>query len=474
MTSPEWDVSTDVLVVGAGGAGLVAALSACEFDIRVTLLEKQSEVGGTTAMSGGSIVGADTEAQREAGIEDSPEAFATDICDHGDEGTDRALARTLAEESRETIAWLEKTLGVSLRVNDGPYGRHGHRVHRRHWLVGEDGEIERSGQALVNALVREAHDSGVEILTNHPVTAIVFDDEAALGVEAGEHRTEHIRAKKILLATGGFAGSPEMRRRLIPGSESLVYWGDEGSTGDGIRFGVQGDAAVENMEAFLGFPTIARPEGVFVPWEVSKEGAFVVDSGGNRLGDAGACAYSEFAAKLHNCPEQTTYLVFDQRVYDAMAAQPSTMNRWEKCLSYDVFDSAPTVEELASIASIDSDVLAETVTAITAVSSDDEQAVDGYTRTVRRPLRPPFYVTEIEPAILQTQGGLAIDNCGRVLNTAGDPIPNLYAGGGAAVSVSGSQPEGYLSGNGLLTALNLGRIMGRDAAQMILQSNSET
>lgn len=145
MTGFDWDVATDVLVVGAGGCGLVAALSARESDVRVTLLEKENEVGGATAMSGGSIVGADTDAQRAAGIEDSPEAFARDIRDHGDEGTDAELARILARQSRRTIEWLETTVGVDLRVNDGPYGRHGHRVYRRHWLVDDDGEIERDG-----------------------------------------------------------------------------------------------------------------------------------------------------------------------------------------------------------------------------------------------------------------------------------------------------------------------------------------
>jgi len=467
MSSLEWDVETDVLVVGAGGCGLVAALSAREHGVRVTLLEKRSEVGGTTAMSGGSIVGAGTESQREVGVEDSPEAFAEDIREHGDEGTDPELARTLAEQSRQIIDWLKNAVGVRVRANDGPYGRHGHRVYRRHWLVDEDGGIERNGQALVDALREEAHERNVEILTDHPVTDLVFTDGAVVGVEAGKTRTERIRARRVLLATGGFGANPEMRERLIPDTESLLYWGDEGSTGDGIRFGDEAGAETKNMEAFLGFPTIARPEGVFVPWEVSKEGAFVVDSEGSRFGDAGACAYSEFAAELWRRPEETAYLVLDQDVYDAMAGHPSTRDRWENCLEHEVFTSAETVVALASEIGIDPDGLAETVRVVTESGSVDRPADDGFTRAVQRELTPPFYGTEIEPAILQTLGGLVVDDRGRVLRADGEPVPNLYAGGGVAASVSGRCTEGYLSGNGLLTALNLGRLMGRDAGHAI-------
>lgn len=469
MSSSNWDVETDVLVVGAGGCGLVAALTAREHGVRVTVLEKEDAVGGTTAMSGGSIVAAGTHHQRVAGISDTSEAFAEDILEHGDEGSDETLATCLAAESARTIEWLESDIGIEMTVNTGPYGRHGHRVPRRHWISGGYDAVERNGQTLIDVLYKAATARGIEILTNHPVTSLVTEDGAVVGVHAGKQHTERIKADAVLLSTGGFAANSEMRCERIPTSEPLLHWGSEGNTGDGIRMGCDAGGVLENMEAFLGFPTIAHPANVFVPWETSKEGAFVVGPDGRRVGDAGACAYSEFTSILLESGVDSWYLVFDQVVYDAMKSQPSTRDRWENCLDVSAFRSGDSLETLAADLGIDATGLAETVDAIESI--DGHVADDGFTRTVRREFKPPYYGTEIEPAILQTQGGLDIDHRGRVLNATGDPIPNLYAGGGAAKSVSGTQPTGYLSGNGLLTALNLGRIMGDDAGCAVSGTN---
>jgi fumarate reductase flavoprotein subunit len=429
----------------------------------VTLLEKESAVGGATAMSGGSILGADTRAQRDAGIDDSPAALAEDIIDHADGDADPAVVDALAAEARETIHWLEDDLGLSLVVNTGPYGRHGHRVPRRHWLEADEG-IHRSGEQLVADLLAAATERGVEVLTDHPVTDLVVEDGHVVGVEAGKGQTERIRAGTVILATGGFGNDPELLAEFVPDGADLLYWGDEGSTGDGIRFGRRAGGDTDHLTAYLGFPTISVPERVFVPWETTKEGAFVVDDTGRRFADAGACAYSEFTAAMVDHGADRYCLVLDRAVDDAMASQPSTADRWANCLDHDVFVSADGPADLADRLGVDPDGLADTVAALEAVEATGETAADGHTRQVVGPLEPPLFGTEISPAILQTQGGLRVDDRARVLDGAGDPIPNLYAGGGAAASVSGDGPAGYLSGNGLLTALNLGRIAGRAAA----------
>ncbi len=461
-----WDAATDVLVVGGGGCGLAAALAARECDVRVTILEKESEVGGATAMSGGSILGADTRAQREAGIDDGPTALAEDILDHAGGEADADVVDALANESRRTIHWLEDDLGLSLAVNTGPYGRHGHRVPRRHWLEADEG-IHRSGEQLVNELLTAARERGVEILTDHPVSDLVVEDGRVVGVEAGKQRTERIRAGRVILATGGFGNDRDMLEAFVPESDDLLYWGDDGSTGDGIRFGQDAGGDTEHLRAFLGFPTISVPERVFVPWETTKEGAFVVDETGRRFADAGACAYSEFTEAMVGHDADRYFLVFDRGAFEAMASQPSTADRWDECIQHDVFASADAPADLAERLGIEADGLAETVRALEAIESAGAVADDGHTRQIPGPLTLPLYGTEITPAILQTQGGLRVDSRARVLDKRGEPIPNLYAGGGAAASVSGSDPTGYLSGNGLLTALNLGRIAGRHAAETL-------
>jgi fumarate reductase flavoprotein subunit len=467
-----WDAETDVLVVGAGGCGLAAALAARDRDVRVTLLEKESTIGGATAMSGGSILGADTRTQREAGIDDTPGALAEDILDHAVGEANPDVVHALATEARRTIHWLEDDLGLSLSVNTGPYGRHGHRVPRRHWLDADEG-IHRSGEQLIAELLAAATDRGVEVLTDHPVRDLVVEDGQVVGVLAGKRDTERIRAGAVILATGGFGNDPEMLAEFAPDGADLLYWGDEGSTGDGIRAGRAAGAEAANMTAYLGFPTISVPERVFVPWETTKEGAFVVDETGRRFADAGACAYSEFTAAMVDHDADRFFLCFDRPVFAAMASQPSTADRWANCVDHDVFVSAETPAALAARLGIDADGLAATAEALESVASPGETASDDHTRQIAGPLAPPLYGTEITPAILQTQGGLRVDDRARVLDAEGEPIPNLYAGGGAATSVSGSDPTGYLSGNGLLTALNLGRIAGRDAAETLGADRSQ-
>lgn len=460
------DVETDVLIAGAGGTGLAAALSAREHGVRVTVLEKESEVGGATAMSGGSILGSDTPAQREAGIQDEPAALAEDILNHANAEVNQTVVATLARESAETIDWLERALGVSLSVNTGPYGRHGHRVPRRHWIEADEG-IHRSGEPLVAKLLSAARDRRVEVLTDHPARDLVIEHGRVVGVAAGKDRVERIGAGAVILATGGFGNDPDARRRHLPGAERLLYYGDEGSTGDGIRMGKMAGGSTEHLSAFLGFPTISRPEGVFVPWETTKEGALIVDGSGRRFADAGARAYSEFAGEIVAHGADAVFLVSDAVVDEAMATQPSTADRWANCRDHDVFASAETPAELARALGVDPEGLAASTEAVEAVESPGGTAPDGHSRQVARALEPPFYGTEISPAVLQTQGGLVVDERARVLDADAEPVPGLYAGGGAAVGLSGSQPEGYLSGSGLLAALNLGRIAGRHAANAI-------
>ncbi|MFB6310635.1 MAG: FAD-binding protein, partial [Salinirussus sp.] len=229
----------------------------------------------------------------------------------------------------------------------------------------------------------------------------------------------------------------------------------------------------EHLGAYLGFPTISRPEGVFIPWEATKEGAFIVDAAGHRFADAGAHAYSEFAERIVDHDADAVFLIFDGPVDEAMASQPSTADRWANCREHGVFVSAETPTDLAQALGIDPNGLESTIESLQAVGEPGDTAPDGVTRQFARALEPPFFGTEISPAVLQTQGGLVVDEGARVLDADGEPIPGLFAGGGAAVGLSGSRPSGYLSGNGLLSALNLGRIAGRAAADWATQGNKE-
>jgi fumarate reductase flavoprotein subunit len=154
-----------------------------------------------------------------------------------------------------------------------------------------------------------------------------------------------------------------------------------------------------------------------------------------------------------------------------MATQPSTKDRFEECLNNSTFESASTITGLAETLGIDPEGLDKTMTFLTDLDDETEVAPDGFERSYRRGFDSPFYATALEPAIFQTQGGLAVNERGKVLTEDRETIPNLFAGGGAATGVSGRSASGYLSGNGLLSALNLGRITGKTAAEEVVSES---
>ena len=201
-SSREWDVETDVVVVGSGGAGLVAAVTAGEGDLQVTLLEKADSLGGTTATSGGSIVAGGSPIQREAGIDDSPARLVDDLLEKNHGECDPDVAWAIAEESGRTIEWFVDDLGWDVAVNTGPYGRVGHQTFCRHWLQDDEGVIQRDGSVLVDRLTDAARARGVELLTNAPVTDLVVEDGAVVGVVAGKGHEERIRAGAAIAPRG--------------------------------------------------------------------------------------------------------------------------------------------------------------------------------------------------------------------------------------------------------------------------------
>jgi fumarate reductase flavoprotein subunit len=453
-SATSWDVETDILVAGSGGAGLTAALTAADRQLQVTVLEKSEELGGTTAMSGGSIVAAGSPLQEAAGIEDDPEQLVTDLLKKSHGECPPEQAETIAEESGRTVEWIIDDLGWNMTVNTGPYGRIGHQTFRRHWLQDSDGEIMRDGGFLVDKLSARAREQGVELLTETPVTDLVRDGERIVGVVAGKDRNEYIRAGAVLLASGGFGANPELRRRHCPKAEGLLFAGTETNDGDSVRWGEELDASMVNMTGFLATGSYTYPESVHYPWALSKEGAFAVNENGEEFIDVRSASYSGFAAAMIDQPDGFGYLLFDQYALDKMLDDPS-VTYIDECMEEDVFESGGTIGAVAADLNLDP----ETVTA----------TFRDVNRARHRKLHPPFYGTAVQPALNITQGGLETDTNGAVLRTDGDPIRGLYAGGAAAVGLSGAQPDGYLSGNGLLHALNSGRIMGRFAADRLTE-----
>ncbi len=450
----EWDVETDVLVAGAGGTGLVAAVAAAEDpDLTVTVLEKSDEPGGNTALSTGMIPAAGTRLQRAAGIEETAEDMALDILEKNDFQADEALVRRLARESSNLVHWLVDDWDVSLHlVDDFRYPKHSE--YRMHAPPGNN------GANLVSQLVERIEATpNVELLANTPVNRLVADKGAVVGVVAGDPVEEAIAAGKVILATDGFGGNRRMvGQHCDEEIERALYFGADGNTGDGIRWGVELGSAVASMDAYQAHATVAHQTGVLSTYAIVMNGGILVNEDGERFGDESA-GYSEFAIDVLGQPDGVAYEVFDERIFEQLTGQ---FDDFDDAVELGAYDRADRVEELAETIGCDPDATAAAVDryneAVRSGEPDETGRTDG-----THVLEGPFYGTKVTGALFHTQGGLVVDEHARVLREDGTPVENLYAGGGCATGVSGHGAGGYLSGNGLTAALGFGRLAGRHA-----------
>ena len=435
---------------------MVASLAAAEQGARVVLLEKTGRPGGNTAMSQGMIPAAGTRFQREVGIHDSSESMARDIFSKNNRESDAGLTLLLCSQSKHLVEWLVDVIGINLRlVTEFAYP--GHTQFRMHapptW----------TGQALVDDLVQalRRRDS-ILVATNTPVRSLVTDDDGELvGVIAGADAGERIRCRKVILACNGFGANPDMIRQYCPAIAGAIYHNHPGNTGDGIGWGTQLGAPLEGMGAFQGHASVSYPDNLMVTWAVIMSGGILVNRDGKRFGDE-TKDYSAYALDVLAQPEGLAFDIFGEESYE-IAAKGS---EFQELMKTQAIKKADTIQGLAGLLNIDALNLESTISEYNLARSS---GTDEFGRTeFGNGLSTPLFGVQVTAALFHTQGGLGIDSRARVLRSNGGTVPNLYAGGGTAVGISGSGPAGYLSGNGLLTALGWGKIAGEDAARTIL------
>lgn len=446
-------------MVGAGACGLVASLTAAQRGVRVLLLEKGSQTGGNTALSAGLVIAAASRLQKAAGMKGTPEQLASDIFQKNGYQSDPEVTLTLCRQSGRLMDWLMDDVGVELElVADYKYPDHSD-----FWLHGPPA---RYGVPLVKQLEKalKKHNE-IKLMVNTPVKSLMTDDQREIiGVLAEDSRGRALRVKtrQVILADGGFGGNSDMVRRYIPAMAEALYFGAPGDTGDGIRWGVELGAATEYMGAFQPHASVAYPAKVFVTSYIIMNGGIQVNRAGKRFGDE-TKGYAQHALDILQQPGKVVYEIFDERIYHKAE---TSYQRFHECADAGVIRWADTIEELATIFSLDATNLRTT---IEDYNRAVERGQDEFGRTTfGQLLRPRFYGIQVTSALFHTQGGLKINDRAQVLGADGKPIPHVFAGGGTAVGISGSGPEGYLAGNGLLSALGLGKIAGEEATKGIV------
>lgn len=490
--------SADIVVVGAGGAGMTAAITAAKEGKSVIIVESQGMVGGNSIRATGGMNAADTEYQdlntftESAGVEktlesakeytdnatitalaetvaaqwaeyqqnptgyfDSVELFELDTMIGGKGINNPELVKTLAENSASAIYWLSE---ISADLNNvGSFG--GASVKRIHRPVDGDGKTVSVGSYLIPILEQACTDNGVEIILNTEVTTILTNaDGAAVGVVGTSTKGNSVQvdAEAVILATGGFGANFDMVISYAPELEGFVTTNAPGLLGGGITMATAIGAATVDMDQIQIHPTVEQTTSGLITEGLRGDGAILVNAEGLRFCDEVGTRDVVSAAII----EQTgsaAWLIVDQKMVDASTVIAGYIKK-----GYTV--QGDTYEELAAAMGVDGTNLAATMEKW---NSCVEAGVDeefGRTSFASALDTGAFYAIKIAPGIHHTMGGLLIDTETHVLDTNGNAIAGLFAAGEVTGGVHGAN---RLGGNAVADFVVFGRIAGASAAEYV-------
>ena len=420
-------MDADVVVVGAGAAGLSAALKTAQNGHSVILLEKMGVIGGASAMAGSGTMATGSKWQKEDGYEDSAEKLVEDMMANGHKKNDRATVELFANTIGEAFDWLVGEDGAAV-----PYQRSG--------KPSRSYSGEGRGAGVCKNLAERLEAAGGTLLTNTPATELVVENGAVVGVKAeGEGKAYTIRAKAVILASGGYGANDA----LVPDEyKKFVYAGHAGATGDAIKM-VEGlDADLINMDLVNTQPnSMILPSGLgqYCNPGVAgayKAGAYMVNQNGERFFNESANAWDLMQAMKQN---EAQYLIMDQTAFDNFNAGMTnskiyTMEDVEKWLSDD-YDGQPVMKQGATLAELCEklNLSADAVEASAKAFNDcaAAQTADAFGRTpaAAQSEGGPFYALQMHIRYYASLGGLHINDSMQVLNTKQEAIPGLYAAG---------------------------------------------
>lgn len=309
VSSVSLDAQVPLLIIGAGAAGLCAALAAREAGAEPLVIERDALPAGSTSLSAGLIPAAGTRFQRGKGIADSPQLFAADIQRKAKNDADVVVVDAVAQGAGRLIEWLTDRHGLPFDVIDN-FNYPGHSALRMHGLP------TRTGSELINRLRSVAESSGISIVSERLAETLLIEPGGRVcGVEIlrGDGARERIGCEALILACNGYGGNPDLVRSYIPEMANALYFGHPGNRGDAIQWGEALGAQPAHLGAYQGHGSVATPHNILITWAVIMQGGVQVNIEGRRFCDE-SLGYSEQAAEVLRQPSGIVWSIFDARI----------------------------------------------------------------------------------------------------------------------------------------------------------------
>ena len=443
------DRTTDVVIIGAGGAGLTAAIEATQNGANVIVVEKMPMVGGNTKYATGGLNAAETSVQKEKGIDDTVEIFIEDTMKGGGNLNNPELVKVLAENSAGTVEWL---MGLGADLTDiGRMG--GASKDRTHRPTGG----APVGQHIVDVLYAQSQELGIEILLESTVVEILGDSSQVSGVTVETADGNYnINAKAVIVASGGFGANNDLVAQFDPALKGYGTTNHPGATGDVIEFAKNIDVAYVDMEQIQTHPTVMPSNNYMITEAVRGNGAILVNREAKRFVnelDTRAVVSDALLAQEN----ASGYLFFDQSVRESLSAIEGYYKKG-------FLIEGATLEEIAGKLDIDAATLQITIDTYNGYVADETDPEFSRQSMARTLSVGPYYAVEVAPAVHHTMGGLMINTNGEVVNSSDAVIKGLYAAGEVTGGVHGNN---RLGGNAMADITIFGRIAGKNAALSI-------
>ncbi|MBQ1319855.1 MAG: flavocytochrome c [Solobacterium sp.] len=447
--------TTDIVIAGAGGAGMTAAITAAQNGRNVIILEKGSVTGGNSSYATGGMNAAETHYQAEQGIEDSCDLYYADTMKGGHDINNPELVRTLADNSSAAIDWLD-SIGAPLS-NVGQAG--GASAMRQHRPVNAENKILSVGTYLVEHLTQTCNDLGIEIIYEAKVDEILMEDGKAAGLHAtgADGNSITIYADNVIIATGGFGSNPDLIVKYRPDLKGYVSTNAPTITGDAIAFLEAIGADFVDLEQIQIHPTVVQSDGSLISESLRGDGAILINAEGKRFCNE-ILTRDVVSANVNAQTDSYAWLIADENM-----AKESTVI--EKYVNKGLMTKCDTVSDLAALMGVDEATLKETLEtwqAACAEKNDAEFGREAFDALLTDMSNPPYYAVKIAPGIHHCMGGVRINKEAEVIGTDGNVIPGLYACGEVTGGVHGGN---RLGGNAVTDFVVFGRIAGENASK---------